>query len=365
VANKTIIVAGGAGYIGSHFCHVAAERGYEPVVIDSIGPSSSRVESHRRGAVANFPLEVCDIGDEARVAEVVAQHRPAAAVCFAALIEVAESVAKPDLYWDCNYVRTMRFFRTLAAGGVDHLVFSSTAAVYGSVGADALSESHTLDPASPYGLTKLACELMLQGATGNHRLGQGLQFAPLAVAWPPLPGRERAPFVPASTLAFRYFNAAGALPKAGLGEVHEPESHLIPRLLAAALAPGRGGAAATINGEDYPTPDGTCVRDYVHVADLAEAHVAGLDYLLDGGKSDVFNLGCGSGYSIREVLAAVEEVMGVSIPARVGPRRAGDSASLVADVGKVKRVLGWQPRRSLHEIVASAAEFHRVHGIQI
>ncbi len=364
MANKTIVVAGGAGYIGSHFCHVAAERGYTPVVIDRIGPASPRVEAHRRDAVSRFPLEVCDIGDEARVAEILAQHRPVAAVCFAALIEVAESVAEPDLYWDCNYVRSMRFFRALVAGGVDHLVFSSTAAVYGSVGAEALSESHTLDPASPYGLTKVACELMLQGATGNHQLAQGLQFAPLPVAWPPLPGRERAPFVPVSTLAFRYFNAAGALPAAGLGEVHEPESHLIPRLLAAALAPV-GGGGATINGEDYPTPDGTCVRDYVHVADLAEAHVAGLDYLLDGGKSDVFNLGCGSGYSIREVLAAVEKVTGAPIPTRVGPRRAGDPASLIADVSKVRRVLGWQPRRTLHEIVASAAEFHRARGIQV
>ncbi len=365
MANKTIIVAGGAGYIGSHFCHVAAARGYAPVVIDSIGPASSRVEAHRRSAVANFPLEVCDIGEEARVAEILARHRPVAAVCFAALIEVAESVAKPALYWDRNYVRTMRFFRTLVAGGIDHLVFSSTAAVYGSVGAEPLSEGHTLDPASPYGLTKLACELMLQGAGANHQLAQGLQFAPLSVAWPPLPGHDRAPFVPASTLAFRYFNAAGALPEAGLGEVHEPESHLIPRLLATALTPGQGAAVATINGEDYPTPDGTCVRDYVHVADLAEAHVAGLDYLLDGGRSDVFNLGSGSGYSIRQVLAAVEEVMGAPIPSRVGPRRAGDTASLIADVGKVRRVLGWQPRRSLLEIVASAAEFHRVHGIQV
>lgn len=365
MTKKTIIVAGGAGYIGSHFCHVAAERGYTPVVIDSIGPSSRRVEKFRRGAVSAFPLTVGDIGDERLVAEVIAEHQPVAAVCFAALIEVAESVAKPDLYWDRNYVRTMRFFRTLAAGGVNRLVFSSTAAVYGSVGAEALSETHTLDPASPYGLTKLACELMLQGATGNHQLALGLQFAALLVAWPPLPGRERAPFVPASTLAFRYFNAAGALPAAGLGEVHEPESHLIPRLLAAALAPGGGGAGATINGEDYATPDGTCVRDYVHVADLAEAHVAGLDYLLDGGKSDVFNLGCGSGYSIRQVLAAVEKVLGVSIPTRVGPRRAGDSASLVADVSKVHRLLGWEPKRSLHDIVASAAEFHRIHGVHI
>lgn len=360
---KPIIVAGGAGYIGSHFCHVAAERGYAPIVIDSIGPSSARVEAFRRSAVSRFPLVVADMGDEARVAEMVAEHNPVAAVCFAALIEVAESVAKPALYWDRNYVRSMRFFRAVAAGGVQHLVFSSTAAVYGGVGAEPLAETHQLDPASPYGLTKLACELMLQGASGNHRLQDGVTFTQVS-DWPPLPGRERAPFVPSSTLAFRYFNAAGGHPEAGLGEMHEPESHLIPRLLGAGLSP-KEGVFATINGEDYPTPDGTCVRDYVHVLDLADAHVAGLDYLLDGGRSDVFNVGCGSGYSIRQVLAAVERVMGAPIPSKVGPRRAGDTASLIADIGKVQRVLGWEPKRTLDEIVASAAEFHRRHGVHI
>jgi UDP-glucose 4-epimerase len=363
VSGKPIIVAGGAGYIGSHFCHVAAERGYSPIVIDSIGPSSERVEAFRRNAVARFPLSIADIGDERRVAEVIAEHKPVAAVCFAALIEVAESVAKPDLYWDRNYVRPMRFFRALTAGGVRHLVFSSTAAVYGGVGAEPLAETHRLDPASPYGLTKLACELMLQGASANHRVADGVMLKQVA-DWPPLPGRERGPFVPDSTLAFRYFNAAGGHPAAGLGEMHEPESHLIPRLLGAALAP-KEGVVATINGEDYATPDGTCVRDYVHVLDLADAHVAGLDYLLGGGKSDVFNLGSGSGYSIRQVLAAVENVMGAPLPSRVGPRRAGDTASLIADVGKVRRALGWEPKRSLLDIVASAAEFHRRHGVHI
>ncbi len=363
MSRKPIIVAGGAGYIGSHFCHVAAERGYAPIVIDSIGPSSKRVEAFRRGAVSRFPLVVADIGDEARIAEVIAEHKPVAAVCFAALIEVAESVAKPALYWDRNYVRPMRFFRALAAGGVRHLVFSSTAAVYGGVGAEPLAETHQLDPASPYGLTKLACELMLQGASANHRLADGVTFTQVA-DWPPLPGRARAPFVPDSTLVFRYFNAAGGHPEAGLGEMHEPESHLIPRLLGAAISP-REGAFATINGQDYATPDGTCVRDYVHVLDLADAHVAGLDYLLDGGKSDVFNLGCGSGYSIRQVLAAVEKVMGAPIPSKIGPRRAGDTASLIADISKVRRALGWQPKRTLDEIVASAAQFHRRHGVHV
>jgi UDP-glucose 4-epimerase len=364
VAAKPILVAGGAGYIGSHFCHVAARKGYSPVVIDSIGRSSQRVQDYRRRSVARFPLIECDIGDDVRVREAIAHHRPVAAVCFAALIEVAESVAMPSLYWDNNYVRAMRFFRMLATGGVRHLVFSSTAAVYGGVGADPLAETHQLAPASPYGETKLACELMLQGASENHQLAGELSFPPLGVDWPPPPSGEKAHFVPTATLAFRYFNAAGGHVEAGLGEVHEPESHLIPRLLAAALGNTRD-VAATINGDDYDTPDGTCVRDYVHVLDLAEAHVAGLDYLLDGGKSDVFNLGCGSGYSIRQVLAAVEQATGASIPARIGARRAGDTASLIADSGKVRRVLGWQPQRNLDQIVATAAAFHRVHGVQI
>ena len=361
---RCILVAGGAGYIGSHFCHVAAQRGYAPVIVDSIGPASSRVEVYRRGAAARFPLIACDVGDDAQVRAAIERFRPVAAVCFAALIEVAESVAKPDLYWNNNYVRTMRFFHTLATYGVQHLVFSSTAAVYGGVGAAPLAETHQLAPASPYGQTKLACELMLQGATDNHQLSGQLTIPSLGVDWPPLPSGDKAAFVPPSTVAFRYFNAAGGHVDAGLGEIHEPESHLIPRLLAAALN-RTADTVATINGEDYDTPDGTCVRDYVHVLDLADAHVAGLDYLLDGGRSDVFNLGCGTGYSVREVLAAVEKATGTVIPTHVGPRRAGDAASLIADVSKVRRVLGWAPQRDLDEIVTSAAAFHRVHGVHI
>jgi UDP-glucose 4-epimerase len=362
---RPIIVAGGAGYIGSHFCHLAAERGFAPIVVDSIGPSSGRVAAYRRSAAGRFHLEVCDIGDEARIGRLLARHRPVAAVCFAALIDVAQSITDPGLYWDRNYLRPMRFFRALAAGGVRRLVFSSTAAVYGNApGVARLAEGDRLDPASPYGLTKLACELMLQGASGCHRLATDLRFDGPRVDWPPLPsaaGWTARAFAGLSSLALRYFNAAGAHPSAGLGEVHEPETHLIPRALSAALAPAEGGSILTVNGEDYPTADGTCVRDYVHVLDLAEAHVAGLEYLLDGGESDAINLGSGSGYSIRQVVAAVERVTGRRVATRVGSRRAGDPANLVADIGKT-RVLGWRPRRDLDEIVASAAEFHRRYG---
>lgn len=360
---KTIIVAGGAGYIGSHFCHVAAERGFSPIVVDRIGPSSRRVEAYRRGAGQRFPLEICDIGDEARIGELIARHRPVAAVCFAALIEVGESVASPGLYWDNNYIRACRFFRALRAGGVGHLVFSSTAAVYASaMDASGLAEGHQLRPANPYGLTKLACELTLQGASQSHDVFPGVQLDHQRADWPPPPSLTAigpAAFAPASSLIFRYFNAAGAHPAAGLGEVHDPESHLIPRAIAAALSASRAGngAVLTINGDDYPTEDGTCARDYVHVLDLAEAHVAGLEYLLGGGPNDVINLGCGSGYSIRQVVAAIETVTGRQVPARVGPRREGDPARLVAEVIKAQRVLGWRPRRSLDDIISSAAEF--------
>jgi UDP-glucose 4-epimerase len=363
---RPIIVAGGAGYIGSHFCHVAAERGFTPIVVDSIGPCSERVAAYRLSAARRHRLEVCDIADEVRIGQLLAEHRPIAAVCFAALIDVAESVAHPGLYWDRNYLRTMRFFRALEAGGVRHLVFSSTAAVYASAsGTAALAEDGPLDPASPYGVTKLACELMLQGAGACHRLAPGVRFDAPEVDWPPRPsasGLATGAFPGLSSLALRYFNASGAHPAAGLGEVHEPETHLIPRALAAALAPQRSGAALTVNGDDYPTADGTCVRDYVHVLDLAEAHVAGIEYLLDGGRSDAVNLGSGSGCSIRQVVSAIERVTGQGFPTRVGPRRAGDPASLVADIGKAQRLLGWRPRRDLEEIVASAAEFHRRHG---
>jgi UDP-glucose 4-epimerase len=363
----TIIVAGGAGYIGSHFCHVAAKRGFSAIVVDRIGPSTDRVEAYRRRVGQQFLLEICDIRDEARVGKLIARHRPVAAVCFAALIEVAESVANPSLYWDNNYLRAARFFRALAAGGVRHLVFSSTAAVYGSAsGTMGLAEDHRLDPASPYGLTKLSCELLLQGASASHNVASGVQFDHRLADWPP-PASVSAfgpvEFAVPSSLIFRYFNAAGADPAAGLGEVHDPESHLVPRAIAAARQSARtaDSAGLTINGDDYPTEDGTCVRDYVHVLDLAEAHVTGLEYLLAGGANDVINLGCGSGYSVRQVVAAIEHVTGIPIPARIGPRRPGDPARLVADVAKAHKVLGWQPRRSLHEIVASAAEFHRRH----
>jgi UDP-glucose 4-epimerase len=363
---KPIIVAGGAGYIGSHFCHVAAERGFTPIVVDSIGPCTERVAAYRRASASRHRLEVCDIADEARVGRLVAEHGPLAAVCFAALIDVAESVARPDLYWDRNYFRTMRFFRTLVAGGVRHLVFSSTAAVYaGASGTAALAEDGPLDPASPYGLTKLACELMLQGAGDCRRLAPAVRFDAPAVDWPPVPsplGLAAGAFPGLSSLALRYFNASGAHAAAGLGEVHEPETHLVPRALAAALAPSGSRATLTVNGDDYPTADGTCVRDYVHVLDLAEAHVAGIEYLLDGGHSDAINLGSGSGYSIREVVSAIERVTGQALATRAGPRRAGDPARLVADIGKAERVLGWRPRRGLEEIVASAAAFHRRHG---
>jgi UDP-arabinose 4-epimerase len=323
------------------------------------------VEAYRRGVGRQFPLEICDIRDEVRVGELIARHRPVAAVCFAALIEVAESVANPGLYWDNNYLRAARFFRALAAGGVPHLVFSSTAAVYGSAGGTTgLAEDHRLDPASPYGLTKLSCELTLQGASASHNIAPSVQLDHRLADWPPaasITAFGPAAFAPPSSLIFRYFNAAGALPAVGFGEVHDPESHLIPRAIAAAQQPARtaGSAGLTINGDDYPTEDGTCVRDYVHVLDLAEAHVVGLEYLLAGGANDVINLGCGFGYSIRQVVSAIEHVTGMPIPARIGPRRPGDPARLVADVAKAHNVLGWRPRRSLHEIVASAAEFHR------
>jgi UDP-glucose 4-epimerase len=363
---RPIVVAGGAGYIGSHFCHVAAGRGYTPIVVDSIGPSSERVAAYRRAAGGRHRLAVCDIADEARIAALLAEHRPLAAVCFAALIDVAESVARPDLYWDRNYLRAMRFFRVLAAGGVRHLVFSSTAAVYaGASGTEALLEDGPLDPASPYGLTKLACELMLQGAGPCRRLAPGVRFDAPEVDWPPRPSPSHVAtgaFPGLTSLALRYFNASGAHPAADLGEVHDPETHLVPRALAAALAPSRSGAALTVNGDDYPTPDGTCVRDYVHVLDLADAHVAGIEYLLDGGASDAINLGSGSGYSIRQVVSAIERATREAFPTRVGPRRAGDAASLVADISKARRLLAWQPRRDLEEIVASAAAFHRRHG---
>ena len=320
---STVLVAGGAGYIGSHTCKALAAAGFTPVVYDDLS------SGHRR-AVRWGPLEIGDIRDPVRLAEVMARYRPAAALHFAAVMAVGESVVDPGKYYRTNVAGSIALLDAMRAHGIDTLVFSSTAAVYGAPQRQPIDESQPRAPVNPYGWSKAMVEQML----ADHAVAHGLRWA-----------------------ALRYFNACGADPEGETGEAHDPEYHLIPRALMAAA--GRL-PHLDLFGTDYPTPDGTCIRDYIHVGDLAAAHVAALRHLLGGGASLAANLGVGRGFSVREVIAAVEAATGRTVPVRFGPRREGDSPELVADPGLARRVLGFAPRvTGLAEMVGTAWNWHR------
>ncbi len=313
-----ILVTGGAGYIGSITTHHLLARGYEVVVVDDLSRG-------HRDIVPSEILRVVRLQDTEALLPCLAGVD--AVVHFAAYIAVGESTAKPELYFSNNVGGTLSLLDAMATAGVRRLVFSSTAAVYGNPESVPIPETARFAPVSPYGETKAVVERIL---------GQLDEFGGLR------------------SVALRYFNACGAEPAAGLGELHEPETHLIP-LLFRALSSGQ---AINIFGNDYPTPDGTCVRDYIHVSDLAEAHVSALERLMTGGGSDAFNAGTGKGQTVMEVLRAVEEVTGRTVPYKMAPRRDGDAAELVADAGKLRRVLGWEPKRSaLRDLVQDAWDF--------
>lgn len=323
----SVLVAGGAGYIGSHVVHRLRAAGRCPVVVDSL------VTGHRDAVPAAVPFLEADVGDRSRVAEFIARHRVRAVVHLAALSRVGESVEAPRRYYQGNLVASLALLETVLDAGVPAFVFSSTAAVYGSPERTPIPESHPTRPINPYGETKLSIERALAA----YHLAYGLRYA-----------------------ALRYFNAAGAEASAGLGERHEPETHLIPLVLDVALGLR---PAVTIHGADYDTPDGTCVRDYIHVCDLADAHLAALVHLESGGGSGAFNLGTGRGYSVQEVVEAARRVTGHPIPVAHGPRRAGDPSTLVASPGLAGERLGFHARRSgLDEIVRDAWAFHRARG---
>jgi UDP-arabinose 4-epimerase len=318
----SILVTGGAGYIGSHAAKALARAGYEPVTYDNLG------RGHRE-AVKWGPLVVGELADRALLAETLRRHKIAAVMHFAAFAYVGESVAEPALYFRNNVANSLVLLEAMAEAGVGRIVFSSTCATYGLPETMPIAEDAPQHPVNPYGESKLMIERML------HWLGEarGLAFA-----------------------ALRYFNAAGADPDGEIGEAHDPETHLIPLVLDAAL--GRR-AAIDIFGTDYPTPDGTAIRDYIHVHDLAEAHVLALAHLLQGGASLALNLGTGEGHSVRAVIAAAERVTGRPVARRETARRPGDPPILVADARKAQAVLGWTPRRSgLDDIIASAWRWH-------
>ena len=304
---KNILVTGGAGYVGSHMVKCLEKAGYQPVVVDDLSQG-------RREAVKAEQLHVFNLNDEAAL-EALFQEKPiAAAMHFAGFIQVGESVALPGKYYENNVSNTVRLLDAMARHKIDKFIFSSTAAVYGDPQYVPIDEAHPKSPVNPYGQSKWMVEQIL----ADYEQAYGLK-----------------------SIALRYFNAAGADPDGELGECHDPETHLIPLILQ--VASGRRDAI-TIFGKDYDTPDGTCVRDYIHVQDLCDAHLLALEALLSGGESGAYNLGNGNGYSVAEVIKAVEKVIGREIKQIAGERRAGDPPVLVADSKLAKEKLGWNSR---------------------
>jgi UDP-glucose 4-epimerase/UDP-arabinose 4-epimerase len=328
-AKAAVLVTGGAGYIGAHTAKALHDRGYLPVVFDNLS-------SGFREAVRWGPFVHGDIRDPQALADAIAAHGVKAVIHFAGLIEVGRSVAHPDLFWEHNVAGTVALLAAMRDGGVDRLVFSSSAAVYGQGGRGALEtipESAPKAPASPYGDTKLACEWMIAAQCRAYGL---------------------------TGVALRYFNAAGADVSGQIGEAHEPETHLIPLAIAAALGDGK---ALTVFGDDFDTPDGTCLRDYIHVSDLADAHVAALETEMPAGAFEAVNVGTGQGASVLDVVRAVGRATGRPIPHSVGARRAGDPPSLVADPRRALELLGWRASRStLEQIVDDALRWERAPG---
>ena len=322
-SSATILVTGGAGYVGSHACKALAARGYRPVVYDNM------VYGHKE-AVKWGPLEIGDIADRSTLDAAIEKHRPQAVMHFAAFTYVGESVADPGKYYRNNVAGTLSLLEAMRDHRIDRLVFSSTAATYGTPDKVPITEEAVKAPINPYGQSKWTAERMI----GDFAAAHGLRAA-----------------------ALRYFNAAGADPDGEIGELHEPEAHLIPLAMQAVTG---DGPPLTLFGDDYPTPDGTCIRDYIHVADLADAHLRALDWLDGNSGAHAFNLGTGRGVSVRQVLDAVERIAGKPVPHSIGPRRAGDPAELFSDPAKANRELGWTPKMSdLDTIVATAWAWHR------
>ncbi|PDT17317.1 UDP-glucose 4-epimerase GalE [Rhizobium sp. J15] len=321
MAGETVLVVGGAGYIGSHTCLDLANKGYKPVVFDNFS------NGHRE-FVKWGPAEEGDIRDRARLDEVLAKHKPAAILHFAALIEVGESVKDPFSFYENNVIGTLTLLSAAQAAGINAFVFSSTCATYGLPQSVPLDETHRQVPINPYGRTKYIVE---------QALADYDQYKSLR------------------SVVLRYFNAAGADFEGRIGEWHQPETHAIPLAIDAALGRRQG---FKVFGSDYETRDGTCVRDYIHVLDLADAHVRAVEYLLKGGESVALNLGTGTGTTVKELLGAIEDVSNRPFPVEYIGRREGDSHTLVANNDKARDVLGWVPQYDLSQIIRSAWDWH-------
>jgi UDP-glucose-4-epimerase GalE len=313
-------VTGGAGYIGSHTVRLLLDQGYDVAVVDDL----SKGYAHNVPAGRLNRLNLCQTD---ALAEILKREKPAAVIHFAAFIAVGESMREPGRYFQNNVCGSLSLLEAMVRAGVRHVVFSSTAAVYGTPETTPIPETAPIQPVSPYGESKVMVEKLLGWYDQIHGL---------------------------TDVRLRYFNASGADPEGHLGEEHEPETHLIPLLLRAVQT----GQPVTIFGDDYDTPDGTCIRDYIHVNDLAQAHILAVQYLLGGGASEAFNVGTGTGHTVMEMVRAVEEVTGQKVPYVIGPRREGDPPALVAASDKLRQTLGWQPRYTdLREIVRHAWDF--------
>jgi len=306
VTPRKILVTGGAGYIGSHTVRLLLDQGHDVVVVDNLS----------RGYRHNVPeghLRELDVRDTAAVAAVMREQGTEAVIHFAAFIAVGESMHEPARYFANNTGGSLSLLTAMVDSGVKHIVFSSTAAVYGNPKSSPILETFPIQPVNPYGESKVMVERMLRWFDEIHHL---------------------------TSVALRYFNASGADPDGRLGEEHDPETHLIPLLFRAVQT----GKPVTLFGDDYATPDGTCIRDYIHVNDLAQAHILAVEHLAGGGPSEQFNVGTGTGHSVMEMVNAVEAVTGQKVPYTIGPRREGDPASLVAASDKLRTKLGWSPK---------------------
>lgn len=322
----TVLVTGGAGYIGSHACKAIKAAGHTPVTFDNL--STGWVDAVKFG-----PFEEGDLLDPGRLADVMERHRPDAVIHFAAFSDVGEATRDPGKYWRNNVAGSLNLIEAMLAVDCKTMVFSSTCAVYGDADGITVDEAQPTQPLNAYGASKLAIEKMLADFEVSHGL---------------------------RSVVFRYFNVAGADPEGDVGEHHRPETHLIPLMLDA--VDGQR-PALTIYGTDYDTPDGTCVRDYVHVSDLVDAHVAGLQHLQAGRGSATFNLGTGHGFSVREVVYASGAVTNRDVPITEGDRRAGDATRLVSGSTKASDVLGWDPKRStMQQMIRDAWRWHQGAG---
>lgn len=323
VASNKILVTGGAGYIGSHTCKALSRRGFEPVVFDSL-------ENGHGGAVKWGRLERGNLLDATAIGAVFERHDFAAVVHFAAYAYVGQSVVEPAAYYRNNVGGSMNLLDAMRSHGVNNMVFSSTCATYGVPSSTPISEREAMQPINPYGRSKMMIEQLLEDYSRSY----GLRACSL-----------------------RYFNAAGADPEGEIGEVHDPEPHLIPNVLRAAMGKQQ---CLNVYGGDYPTPDGTCIRDFVHVTDLADAHCLAVEYLFESPGCHAFNLGSEQGHSVLEVIGAAEAATGLSVPYNLEPRRPGDPPVLVADSSKAERVLGWRRSHSrISEILRTAWQWER------